>query len=81
MGLQQCPLNIRGVISASLGVAQHVPDMKSSLPIEQEKSELLRRADAAMYRAKSLGKDQVVVLRAGENVEAQPGGELSQAIG
>ena len=80
-GFSNAPLNIRGVISASLGVAQHVPDMKSSLPIEQEKSELLRRADAAMYRAKSLGKDQVVVLRAGENVEAQPGGELSEAIG
>jgi len=42
------------------------------VPVEQEKSDLLRRADLAMYRAKSLGKNQVVVSRAGE--------ELSSAV-
>ena len=38
--------------------------------MEQEKSELLRRADAAMYRAKSLGKNQVVVSRVGDGIAA-----------
>ena len=80
-GFSNAPLNIRGVLSASVGVAEHVPDRDSLQPIEQEKSDLLRRADAAMYRAKSLGKNQVVVLRAGENVTKAGGGELSEAIG
>ncbi len=79
-GFSNAPVNLRGVLSASLGVAQHLPDAKSPLGIEQEKSELLRRADAAMYRAKSLGKNQVVVLRPGESVDALPGGELSEAV-
>jgi len=80
-GFSNAPLNIHGVLSASLGVAEHCPDVNSSTPIEQEKSELLRRADAAMYKAKSLGKNQVVVLRANERIADAAGGELSQAIG
>ncbi len=63
-GLGNPPLQLNGVISASIGIAQHMPDRNSTVAIEQEKSELLRRADAAMYRAKSRGKNQVVVSRA-----------------
>lgn len=63
-GLGNPALNLHGVISASIGVAQHIPDAKVPQSIEHEKSELLRRADAAMYRAKSRGKNQVVVSRA-----------------
>ena len=63
-GLGNPPLHLRGVISASIGVAQHIPNRDSKDSIEHEKSELLRRADAAMYRAKSHGKNQVVVSRA-----------------
>jgi len=80
-GFSNAPINIRGVLSASMGVAEHVPNAQSSVAIEQEKAELLRRADAAMYRAKSLGKNQVVVLRSGESFTASSGGELSQATG
>jgi diguanylate cyclase (GGDEF)-like protein len=80
-GFSNAPLNIHGVLSASIGVAEHVPDARATISIEQEKSVLLRRADTAMYRAKSLGKNQVVVLRAGERVADLPGGELSQATG
>ena len=65
-GFSMPPLRLAGVISASIGVAQHTPDRNQVMSIEQEKSDLLRRADAAMYRAKSLGKNQVVVSRAGE---------------
>jgi diguanylate cyclase (GGDEF)-like protein len=80
-GFNNAPLNIHGVLSASIGVAEHVPDARSTISVEQEKAVLLRRADTAMYRAKSLGKNQVVVLRASESVADLPGGELSQATG
>lgn len=63
-GLGNPPLNLHGVISASIGIAQHVPNREGAQSIEHVKSELLRRADAAMYRAKSRGKNQVVVSRA-----------------
>jgi diguanylate cyclase (GGDEF)-like protein len=59
------PLHLRGILSASIGMAQHLPTTNTSMSIEQEKSELLRRADAAMYRAKSQGKNKVVVSRVG----------------
>ena len=62
-GLGNPPLRLHGVISASIGIAQHIPQGAGE-SIEQEKSDLLRRADAAMYRAKSRGKNQVVVSRA-----------------
>ena len=60
-GFSMPPLAIQGVLSASIGIAHHAPNPNSNLPIELEKNDLLRRADAAMYRAKSLGKNQVVV--------------------
>jgi diguanylate cyclase (GGDEF)-like protein len=62
-GLGNPPLNLRGIISASIGIAQHVPN-RSTNSIEHEKSELVRRADAAMYRAKTAGKNQVAVSQA-----------------
>jgi diguanylate cyclase (GGDEF)-like protein len=64
-GFKNPPLNLQKLITASIGVAQYVADPNTSLSIEQEASELLRRADAAMYRAKSLGKNKVVISRAG----------------
>ena len=60
-GFSMPPLHLRGILSASIGVAHHMPDVRNPTSVEMEKSELLRRADAAMYRAKSLGKNQVVV--------------------
>lgn len=60
-GFSMPPLNLRGILSASIGVASYVPDPSSDTSFEVEKSELLRRADIAMYHAKSLGKNQVVV--------------------
>ncbi len=47
-----------GYLSASIGVVSMVPD--ASTTAEQ----LLRMADQAMYRAKQLGRNQVVVARA-----------------
>ncbi|HEX6160940.1 MAG TPA: GGDEF domain-containing protein, partial [Thermoanaerobaculia bacterium] len=60
-GFSMPPLHLRGVLSASIGVARHVPDPSSTANPDLEKSDLLRKADAAMYHAKSLGKNQVVV--------------------
>jgi diguanylate cyclase (GGDEF)-like protein len=63
--LNNPPLHLRGILSASVGIAEYVPSTDTGVLLEHEKSEWLRRADAAMYRAKSLGKNQVVVSRAG----------------
>jgi len=74
-GFSMPPLKLRGILSASIGIARHVPDPNSTLSIDLEKSELLRRADSAMYRAKSQGKNQFVVWD--ESLAPAPGGELS----
>lgn len=76
-GFNNPPLNLRGILSASIGIAQHAENGDATTE-EHEKSELLRRADAAMYRAKSAGKNQVVVSRAGDAIDSAPGGELSE---
>jgi diguanylate cyclase (GGDEF)-like protein len=60
-GFSMPPLRLSGVLSASIGVARYIPDADSTESFDIEKSELLRRADIAMYRAKELGKNQVVV--------------------
>jgi diguanylate cyclase (GGDEF)-like protein len=68
-GFSMPPLHLAGLLSASLGIAQHLPVTDSNESLDQEKSDLLRRADAAMYRAKSLGKNLVVVSRLGEELQ------------
>ena len=60
-GFNMQALHLRGILSVSIGIAPYVPDPNSTVAVEIEKGELLRRADAAMYRAKSLGKNQSVV--------------------
>ncbi|HEX8430666.1 MAG TPA: sensor domain-containing diguanylate cyclase, partial [Longimicrobium sp.] len=53
------PLNLRGVITASVGVASYRPGRWTGAPYEKE-SFLLRDADSAMYAAKARGKNCVV---------------------
>lgn len=77
-GFSMPPVHLRGVLSASVGVAPYVPDGGSAEGIEQQKNELLRRADGAMYEAKSRGKNCVVVAGTGDASQAR-GGELSEA--
>jgi diguanylate cyclase (GGDEF)-like protein len=60
-GFSMPPLHLSGVLSASIGIAVYTPDPANTGAVEIEKGELLRRADAAMYRAKSLGRNQAVV--------------------
>jgi diguanylate cyclase (GGDEF)-like protein len=55
------PLFLRGVISASLGVAAyHAGEWGGS--VHDRESILLRRADGAMYEAKAQGKDRVACV-------------------
>ncbi len=65
-GFSMPPLRLRGILSVSIGMAQFVPHAATQLSVDQEKNELLRRADAAMYRAKSLGGNRVVANNANE---------------
>jgi diguanylate cyclase (GGDEF)-like protein len=76
-GFNNPALNLSGILSASIGIAEYANSGDGATE-EHEKSELLRRADAAMYRAKSAGKNQVVVSRAGDAIDGAPGGEFSE---
>lgn len=78
-GFSMPPLNLSGIVSASIGIAQYLPRAGTEHSIDHDKNDLMKRADAAMYRAKSLGKNRVVTIRADEDWAASAGGELSEA--
>jgi diguanylate cyclase (GGDEF)-like protein len=67
-GFSMPPAKLTGILGVSIGMAPFVPDPAAQRSIDQDKNELLRRADAAMYRAKSLGGNRVVVSDASELV-------------
>jgi diguanylate cyclase (GGDEF)-like protein len=76
-GFSMSPLNLHGVLSASIGVTRYQPALAADAGIDLEKNELLRRADAAMYRAKSLGKNRTVVWD--ETLAPAAGGHFTDA--
>jgi diguanylate cyclase (GGDEF)-like protein len=57
-GFNEPALNLHGRITASLGVSSIRSHATPAASVEQQKNELLRSADAALYRAKSGGKDR-----------------------
>jgi diguanylate cyclase (GGDEF)-like protein len=57
-GFNEPALNLHGRITASLGVSSIRAHATPAASVEQQKNELLRSADAALYRAKSGGKDR-----------------------
>ncbi|MGE5413050.1 MAG: GGDEF domain-containing protein, partial [Syntrophomonadaceae bacterium] len=57
-GFNEPALNLQGVITASLGVSSIRSHATPGASVEQQKNELLRAADTALYRAKEHGKDQ-----------------------
>jgi diguanylate cyclase (GGDEF)-like protein len=59
-GFNSPPLNLSDTITASLGVSSIRACATPAASVEQQKNELLRDADAALYKAKQHGKDQVV---------------------
>lgn len=71
-------LNLRGILSASIGVALYVPQGRQH-PLDLEKNILLKRADSAMYQAKSEGRNRIVVSDPDiEDVSLLRGGSLSE---
>ncbi len=60
-GFSMPPIHLGNVLTASIGITSYVPHADSAASLELDKNEILRRADMAMYHAKSLGKNQVVV--------------------
>ena len=67
-GFSMPALRLGGIVTASLGIAEYRADAGAALPLEQAKNDLLRRADTAMYCAKSAGKNRVVASRAGSEL-------------
>jgi diguanylate cyclase (GGDEF)-like protein len=63
-GFNEPALSLRN-LSASMGIASVRENTTAGSPIEQQKNELLRAADAAMYRAKEGGKNQTQVALPG----------------
>jgi diguanylate cyclase (GGDEF)-like protein len=59
-GFGMPPLNLKENLSASIGIASYRPGTTQS-GLENARNDLLRKADAAMYEAKSRGKNCVVV--------------------
>ena len=57
-GFNEPALNLHGQITASLGVSSIRSHATPVASVEQQKNELLRSADAALYRAKQHGKDR-----------------------
>jgi diguanylate cyclase (GGDEF)-like protein len=70
-------LHLRDMLSASIGVALYSPKDRV-FPLDIEKNNLLRRADSAMYEAKSGGKNRVVVSAAADSVREAPSSERSR---
>lgn len=57
----ESPLNIKGSITCSVGVASFSNNVESNGNLEQMKNVLIKAADSAMYMAKRQGKNKVVV--------------------
>jgi PleD family two-component response regulator len=62
-GFNDPALNLQGVLTASLGVSAIKSNATPGASVEQQKNELLRAADAALYRAKQNGKDRCIGAR------------------
>jgi diguanylate cyclase (GGDEF)-like protein len=63
-GFNEPALNLHGMITASLGVSSIRANATPGASVEQQKNELLRGADRALYQAKELGKDRCMAAGA-----------------
>lgn len=60
-GFGMPPLHLRNILSISIGLAVYEPVTAAGDTLDARKNDILRRADGAMYEAKSLGKGRIVV--------------------
>jgi diguanylate cyclase (GGDEF)-like protein len=67
-GFNEPALYLQGTISASLGVASIRSNATEGASIEQQKNELLRGADQALYQAKERGKNRCIAASGGRPV-------------
>jgi diguanylate cyclase (GGDEF)-like protein len=65
-GFNEPALHLEGKITASLGVSSIRANATAGGSIEQQKNELLRGADQALYQAKQHGKDRCVAAGGGK---------------
>lgn len=72
-GFNNPALNLQG-LTASLGVSSIRYNATAASSVEQQKDELLRAADSALYEAKELGKDRCVAA----GVEVVPRSAVSK---
>ena len=63
----EAALNIKGVITCSVGVASLAGCADRRGSARQTAEALIRSADSAMYKAKDLGKNRVCIAGAGES--------------
>jgi diguanylate cyclase (GGDEF)-like protein len=59
-------LNLKNVITMSVGVASWRDHVNPRLPAPEQKNELLKMADAALYQAKTRGKNCVIAAESPE---------------
>src|SRR5215813_11891723 len=59
-GFNEPALYLEGTITGSLGISSIRSNATAGASIEQQKNELLRGADQALYQAKQRGKDQCI---------------------
>ena len=64
-GFNSPALSLQGVITASLGVSSVPTHATPGASVEQQKNELLKAADQALYQAKERGKNQSAAAEAG----------------
>jgi diguanylate cyclase (GGDEF)-like protein len=65
----EVPLNLKGVITCSIGVASLTGNVKRGKSIRLMADALIRAADRAMYKAKEMGKDRIFVARGNDGLE------------
>ncbi|HEX2799939.1 MAG TPA: hypothetical protein VHQ44_09745, partial [Thermoanaerobaculia bacterium] len=64
-------LNLKNAVTMSVGVASYRAHVNTSLSVAEQKNEILKKADNALYAAKTKGKNCVV---AAEVAPARGGG-------
>jgi GGDEF domain-containing protein len=64
-GFNEPALHLQGRITASLGVSSIRSNATAGASIEQQKNELLRGADQALYGAKERGKNRCIAASGG----------------